>query len=144
MDVVCRKDSSDSGCVLDISERDGVHVFVEDKNLGEKELSGSNSDISIIGKANFSQNTPNSSPATMSEPVGKRKRVQHNYARLSRGGYVDDYLGRERRFSNTSESEPNESPTPPKSKVAKTKNSINDEGRPYWYCNNIINNLKSN
>ena len=53
------------------------------------------------------------------ETGGKRRRVQHDYRRLSSSGYVDDYIGRERRFSSTSESELSLSPTPPKSKPHK-------------------------
>ena len=47
---------------------------------------------------------------------GKRKRVQHDYRRLSKSGYVEDYATREKRFSSTSDSEVSTSPTPPKMK----------------------------
>lgn len=33
--------------------------------------------------------------------TGKRRRVQHDYRRLSNSGYLDDYVARERRFSST-------------------------------------------
>ena len=46
----------------------------------------------------------------------KRKRVQHDYRRLSNSGYVEDYATREKRFSSTSDSEVSTSPTPPKMK----------------------------
>ena len=54
----------------------------------------------------------------ISPDPGKRRRIQHDYRRLSSSGYVDDYTGRER-FSSTSESEL--SPTPPKVKPIKIK-----------------------
>ncbi len=52
---------------------------------------------------------------------GKRRRVQHDYRRLSSSGYVDDYVTREKRFSSTSDSEVSMSPTPPKAKQYKTR-----------------------
>lgn len=60
------------------------------------------------------------SPEPCSSPeVGKRRRIQHDYRRLSSAGYLDDYeTRRERRFS--SESDPSQSPSPTKSKSSNT------------------------
>ena len=50
-----------------------------------------------------------------SPEFGKRRRIQHDYRRLSSSGYLDDYeTSRERRFSN--ESDNTSSPSPTKSK----------------------------
>lgn len=49
--------------------------------------------------------------------TGKRRRIQHDYRRLSSSGYLDDYeTSRERRFSSDSASDA-ASPSPNKSKV---------------------------
>ena len=68
---------------------------------------------------------PSSSPVTnspdpsSSPEVSKRRRIQHDYRRLSSAGYLDDYeTRRERRFS--SESDHNQSPSPTKSKSNNT------------------------
>ena len=60
------------------------------------------------------------SPDPCSSPeVGKRRRIQHDYRRLSSSGYLDDYEARrERRFS--SESDPSQSPSPNKPKSNNT------------------------
>ena len=60
------------------------------------------------------------SPDPCSSPeVGKRRRIQHDYRRLSSAGYLDDYEARrERRFS--SESDPSQSPSPSKQKSNNT------------------------
>ena len=63
----------------------------------------------------------------ISPETGKRRRIQHDYRRLSSSGYLDDYTGsgRERRFSSTSDSEHAEAncppTTPPKVKPIKIK-----------------------
>ncbi|KAL4226118.1 round spermatid basic protein [Mactra antiquata] len=55
---------------------------------------------------------PNDSPE-----IGKRRRIQHDYRRLSSSGYLDDYeTSRERRFSSDSDATSN-SPSPNKLKV---------------------------
>lgn len=42
------------------------------------------------------------------QEIGKRKRIQHDYRRLSSSGYLDDYeTSRERRFSSDSDTSPN-------------------------------------
>lgn len=44
---------------------------------------------------------------TDSQEIGKRKRIQHDYRRLSSAGYLDDYeTSRERRFSSDSDTTP--------------------------------------
>ena len=49
--------------------------------------------------------------------IGKRRRIQHDYRRLSSSGYLDDYeTSRERRFSSDSDVTSN-SPSPNKLKV---------------------------
>ncbi|XP_062575093.1 uncharacterized protein LOC134237026 isoform X2 [Saccostrea cucullata] len=53
----------------------------------------------------------------ISPDTGKRKRIQHDYRRLSNSGYLDDYVCREGRFSATSDSDVGISPSPPKVKV---------------------------
>ena len=60
------------------------------------------------------------SPDPCSSPeVSKRRRIQHDYRRLSSAGYLDDYETRnQRRFS--SESDPSLSPSPVKSKSNNT------------------------
>ncbi|KAL5013528.1 hypothetical protein ScPMuIL_007798 [Solemya velum] len=58
-----------------------------------------------------------SSDQDASPDTRKRKRIHHDYRRLSSSGYVDDYVGgKERRFSSTSESDVSLSPSPSKSK----------------------------
>lgn len=61
-------------------------------------------------------NTPDTCP---SPDTGKRRRIQHDYRRLSNSGYLDDYVsGRERRFSSASDnSDLSMSPSPPKLKT---------------------------
>lgn len=72
-------------------------------------------------------------PDTCSSPdTGKRKRIQHDYRRLSNSGYLDDYsTSRERRFSSTSEnSDISMSPSPPKIKTVISpvvKNAISND-----------------
>jgi hypothetical protein len=52
-----------------------------------------------------------------SAEMGKRRRIQHDYRRLSSSGYLDDYeTSRERRFSSDSDVASN-SPSPNKLKV---------------------------
>lgn len=54
----------------------------------------------------------------VSPESGKRRRIQHDYRRLSNSGYLDDYVCREGRFSSTSESsDVGVSPSPPKPKL---------------------------
>lgn len=63
-----------------------------------------------IGTVNIPD--PNDSPE-----IGKRRRIQHDYRRLSSSGYLDDYeTSRERRFSSDSDATSN-SPSPNKLKV---------------------------
>ena len=53
--------------------------------------------------------------------TGKRRRVQHNYRRLSSSGFADENSGKKEKFSNSaSESELSMSPTPPKAKPTKS------------------------
>lgn len=53
----------------------------------------------------------------VSPETRKRKRIHHDYRRLSSSGYVDDYVGgKERRFSSTSESDASLSPSASKPK----------------------------
>ena len=56
-------------------------------------------------------------PGISPDNPGKRRRVQHNYRRLSSSGYLDDYEGKER-FSGTTEADMsvNMSPSSPKGK----------------------------
>ncbi|XP_070559135.1 lysine-specific demethylase RSBN1L-like [Ptychodera flava] len=57
---------------------------------------------------------------SFSPDTGKRKRIQHDYKRLSSSGYLDEvYADRRRRFSSTA-SESELSPSPPKSKSRRT------------------------
>ncbi|XP_061178788.1 uncharacterized protein LOC133187435 isoform X2 [Saccostrea echinata] len=58
----------------------------------------------------------------ISPDTGKRKRIQHDYRRLSNSGYLDDYICREGRFSSTSDSDIGISPSPPKIKVKPVTN----------------------
>ncbi len=60
-------------------------------------------------------------PTVSSEGVGKRRRVQHDYRRLSSSGYVDGYLSRERRFSSANENDLGVSPASPKIKQGKIR-----------------------
>lgn len=55
-------------------------------------------------------------PCVSPDAGTKRRRIQHDYRRLSNSGYLDDYVGREGRFS-TSDSDMSCSPSPPKQKV---------------------------
>ncbi|KAH3881396.1 uncharacterized protein LOC127880228 [Dreissena polymorpha] len=53
--------------------------------------------------------------------IGKRRRIQHDYRRLSSSGYLDDYeTGRERRFSSDSDAT-SASPSPNKAKAVLTQ-----------------------
>lgn len=63
---------------------------------------------------------------------GKRKRIQHDYRRLSSSGYMDDYVGgKERRFSSTSDSDMSSSPASPKSKgsASSPKSKVNTSSK---------------
>ena len=68
----------------------------------------------------------NVSDACQSPETGKRKRIQHDYRRLSNSGYLDDYVSsRERRFSSASDnSDVNMSPSPPKNKIIATSPAV--------------------
>ena len=57
---------------------------------------------------------PKPDPCISPDYPGKRKRIQHDYRRLSNSGYVEDSVTK--RFSSTSDSEVSTSPTPPKMK----------------------------
>lgn len=58
----------------------------------------------------------NSPDSSSSPEVSKRRRIQHDYRRLSSAGYLDDYeTRRERRFSSESDHNQSPSPTKPKS-----------------------------
>ncbi|GAB1609887.1 uncharacterized protein LOC106867373 isoform X1 [Argonauta hians] len=63
--------------------------------------------------------SPSHQPDACPSPEsGKRKRIQHDYRRLSSSGYMDDYAsGKERRFSSTSDSDVSSSPASPKPKT---------------------------
>ncbi|CAH1783661.1 unnamed protein product [Owenia fusiformis] len=85
------------------------------------DVSGSDDKISAL-KIPASQRTdPCISPDNVT-PERKRRRIQHDYRRLSSSGYLDDYTTtvKEKRYS-TSESELSLSPTPPKVKPLKIK-----------------------
>ena len=101
---------------------DDAHVVgMEDNKSITAEIQGSKTPkLSPIQVQNERKPDPCISPET----GGKRRRVQHDYRRLSSSGYVDDYIGRERRFSSTSESEMSLSPTPPKVKLPKTSPAV--------------------
>jgi len=64
-----------------------------------------------------------SEASASTETPGKRRRIQHDYRRLSSSGYADDYQGsRRERFSSTEESsETSTSPPTPKVKPLKLK-----------------------
>ena len=92
------------------------------------EIGDSCSDLPSIVIPNELKNDPNISPET-----SKRRRVHHDYRRLSSSGYLDDYETRsgekEIRFSaGKSESELSLSPTPPKVKPIKIRLPKGEQG----------------
>lgn len=79
-----------------------------------------------------SQQGANIPDPCVSPESNKRKRIQHDYRRLSNSGYLDDYVCREGRFSSTSESEAGVSPSPPKTKMKPSVNGasvVSPKGR---------------
>lgn len=72
----------------------------------------------------------------VSPESGKRRRIQHDYRRLSNSGYLDDYVCREGRFSSTSESsDVGVSPSPPKPKLKLVVNGTsNISGKGLFFC----------
>lgn len=96
---------------INIVELDVAHVGIHDDENKSIPLDCKKTKLSPIHMPGDRKTDPCISP----ENGGKRKRVQHDYRRLSSSGYVDDYIGRER-FSGTSESDLSLSPTPPKTK----------------------------
>ncbi|WAR26119.1 RSBNL-like protein [Mya arenaria] len=79
--------------------------------------------------------SPSSSLVDFNEnqEIGKRRRVQHDYRRLSSSGYLDDYeTSRERRFSSDSDAT-STSPSPNKQKCVPTTptGSVEDDGTPH-------------
>ncbi|XP_002738396.1 lysine-specific demethylase 9-like [Saccoglossus kowalevskii] len=64
---------------------------------------------------------------SISPDTGKRKRIQHNYKRLSSSGYLDEvYADGRRRFSSTA-SESELSPSPPKHKARRKMLNNSDQ-----------------
>ena len=75
---------------------------------------------------------PKADPCISPDYPGKRKRVQHDYRRLSNSGYVvEDSVTR--RFSSTSDSEVSTSPTPPKMKSTGEGLLNGTSGKSYIY-----------
>ena len=132
-DSVSSKDTAGEGCTApENSERDPTHVVVVKENNRSPHASATPAQNTGKSPKATAQQAPVARPADAVAPqesVGKRRRVQHDYRRLSSSGYVDDdYFGRERRFSSTSESDaPGLSPTQPKSKSSKGKGSQSAE-----------------
>ncbi|XP_077988888.1 lysine-specific demethylase 9-like [Glandiceps talaboti] len=86
------------------------HVTFEANNAVEPQIPADVFQPSEVSNDNLS----------LSPDTGKRKRIQHDYKRLSSSGYLDEvYADRRRRFSSTA-SESELSPTPPKSKARRT------------------------
>lgn len=102
-----------------------AHVAKEDKNK--------QSDTSVTVSSDVKRPKITHIPSThipdpcVSPDTGKRRRIQHDYRRLSNSGYLVDYVGSERRFSSTSDSsEISSSPSPPKQKQQqKSPNGMN-------------------
>ncbi|XP_033744475.1 lysine-specific demethylase 9-like [Pecten maximus] len=103
-----------------------AHVAKEDKNKqSDSPVTSSPSDPKRL-KITTIPTTHIPDPC-VSPDTGKRRRIQHDYRRLSNSGYLDDYVGSERRFSSTSDSsEISGSPSPPKQKpLQKPPNGMN-------------------
>lgn len=116
-----RNDASCSG--LHVSHAvDPVHVSSDNNSklssFDESSSSPENKRLHLT----VSQQGANIPDPCVSPESNKRKRIQHDYRRLSNSGYLDDYVCREGRFSSTSESEAGVSPSPPKTKM---KPSVN-------------------
>ena len=84
------------------------HVLTAESHVEPTEKKGQN--LTLVPASN--------SPDPCSSPeVSKRRRIQHDYRRLSSAGYLDDYETRnQRRFS--SESDPSLSPSPVKTSLS--------------------------
>ncbi|XP_060084850.1 lysine-specific demethylase 9-like [Ylistrum balloti] len=103
-----------------------AHVAKEDKNKqSDSPVASSPSDSKRLKIATIP--TTHIPDPCVSPDTGKRRRIQHDYRRLSNSGYLDDYVGSERRFSSTSDSsEISGSPSPPKQKpLQKPSNGMN-------------------
>ena len=75
-----------------------------------------------------SPQTPRLPDPCISPDTGKRRRIQHDYRRLSNSGYLDDYVAKERRYSSTdSEMSPSTSPVKPRL-VAQPTNPVKVNG----------------
>ncbi|KAK3101231.1 hypothetical protein FSP39_001958 [Pinctada imbricata] len=110
---------------VDVSENVNDTSLITKKDVGFRNLPGLHLSVSrethvakdVKGK--HAATTPPESPGDTKRPrlispqntrvqelnvspdTGKRRRVQHDYRRLSNSGYLDDYVARERRFSST-------------------------------------------
>ncbi|OWF42791.1 Round spermatid basic protein 1 [Mizuhopecten yessoensis] len=103
-----------------------AHVAKEDKNKqSDSPVTSSPSDPKRLKIATIP--TTHIPDPCVSPDTGKRRRIQHDYRRLSNSGYLDDYVSSERRFSSTSDSsEISGSPSPPKQKpLQKPSNGMN-------------------
>ncbi|XP_069141519.1 lysine-specific demethylase 9-like isoform X2 [Argopecten irradians] len=103
-----------------------AHVAKEDKNKqSDSPVTSSPPDQKRLKIATIP--TTHIPDPCVSPDTGKRRRIQHDYRRLSNSGYLDDYVGSERRFSSTSDSsELSGSPSPPKQKpLQKPPNGMN-------------------
>jgi hypothetical protein len=73
-----------------------VDASFGDDNVGDDSSGSLLPEKRSNSKRELEQRSLASVDATNGEIYGKRRRVQHNYRRLSSSGYVDDYDGRER------------------------------------------------
>lgn len=129
-------------CNTDVTTRTPKDRLENIRNLPnfQNVLVGMNNDLLMEPpKAKRSRLSPTNISVNMSElndnqEIGKRRRVQHDYRRLSSSGYLDDYeTNRERRFSSDSDA-PSNSPSPNKSKVTTppvVANESDDPGFPH-------------
>jgi hypothetical protein len=111
----------------------GLHVShaVDTMYVSTENSSNSLEDSSLLPEKKRPHLTVSQQGGQISDPcispdTGKRKRIQHDYRRLSNSGYLDDYVCREGRFSATSDSDIGISPSPPKTKVKPVVNGASN------------------
>ncbi|KAL3852148.1 hypothetical protein ACJMK2_015826 [Sinanodonta woodiana] len=100
----------------DLHNLPGLHPVTKTKSHVRHATTDSKHDGPEAKRLKLSVTPSPTLPDPCSSPeIGKRRRVQHDYRRLSSSGYLDDYeSSKERRFS--SESETTNSPSPSKLK----------------------------
>jgi subtilisin family serine protease len=105
-----------NGCNYTVASLDNDVKPHHDDGASGDEWTGNCNTSKRVNGHDQEQRSFASAEAANGEMNGKRRRVQHNYRRLSSSGYLDDYDGRER-FSGELNSPPSGSSSSPSPKI---------------------------